>query len=442
MAHCSDCDRTFANSVVLNQHYANSDSHAYCKPCGRLFKSWASRSQHWEASVTHSRTYCSLCAQNFDSQDDRWEHIKSSLKHPHLCIPCRLEVEGPTAHTTLHEHFRTAEAHEQTYCKTCEINFDTPDARWEHMDLSKDLHPYTCIPCRSEWTGTSGADDLRRHFETAEVHRDTYCLNCQRSFSSANDLREVVIALNLFVHLLLTILQHSRSHVEQDSICWGCDKAFRLPSAMIVHLETGSCSNGWRIQHLNAISEQCPEFVKNLIRERSPWFRAGAPRKFTKDTDQKTPPGDWTCHLCDMNFGVRTGLKDHLHESHSEKYPNVLRCPSCDSQFKVISGLLRHIETNKCLATYKEPSIAALISTLESEIKVPSSDFKRPAVEYRLECDPLRPSQLLVKVTEAGPTPDGPMQSGTKRKREDDEGHAFREKQCHCEFCRDVCAPS
>ena len=197
---------------------------------------------------------------------------------------------------------------------------------------------------------------------------------------------------------------------------------------------------------MNAIAEQCPDFSKNLIRELSPWFRAGAPRKYAWIGD-KSSAGYWACYLCKTVFGEQTCLTKHLQESHSKDYPKVLHCPCCRGKFTKISGLLQHIETQRCSASYAEPSIAALISKLKSEIfRQPWSDFLRPKILYALECDTGDPSYLLVKVGNIECLYSSPKPKSKKRKRSEDDDDdendsdedSHRPKICACESCRAI----
>lgn len=180
--------------------------------------------------------------------------------------------------------------------------------------------------------------------------------------------------------------QHSTTHLPQQFSCWGCggERRFAPTSAMKIHLENGGCSAGWKIQHLNAIAAQCPDFAKNLIQERLPWFRAGAPRKFAfaRDRDRQ---GIWSCYLCHLSWADETVLTSHLQISHSDDYPPVICCPCCDAEFTLISGLFQHIETPRCSANYKQKSIEALMSDLKSEVGDAWSDFRKPEVQYTLE---------------------------------------------------------
>ena len=219
--------------------------------------------------------------------------------------------------------------------------------------------------------------------------------------------------------------------------CWGCSRHFATRSAVIVHLENGGCSAGWNIQYLNAIAERCTDFAHNLIRERLPWFLAGAPRTYSTHGDY-VPSRGWVCYICDCEHSNDISLTEHLQSSHTEDYPDVLSCPSCVTHFSKISGLLQHIETPNCLADYETSSIAALMSHTQKWMTKPFSDFGYGILKvfYQLQCDASRSSILSVRVRHIEDEdlasyhliPGGQMiPKGVKRKRTDngldDEAH-------------------
>ncbi len=204
--------------------------------------------------------------------------------------------------------------------------------------------------------------------------------------------------------------------------CWSCQRGFAPQSAMIVHLETGGCSGRWTIQHLNAMAKNCIGFAKNLIKDRIPWFRAGAPRKFAFSGD-KSSAGLWICYICLAERPTTESLTDHLQKSHSNDYPKVLSCPTCSRKFTKISGLLQHIETPKCKASYEESSIKALLEAVKREISAPdilTSSYKEPGVLYKLQSNAARPTKLLVKVSSTESLPGESYRAVEKRKRDSD----------------------
>ena len=224
---CIPCRLECSEAVELHEHFKNAEEHryTYCVPCQQHFSSREDRWEHVKTSSnhphicyqcrldfrgpigatnlqdhfstveSHRETYCETCGVNFDTREDRFQHMGSSSNHPYLCLQCRLEFKGPTGRSDMQTHFRTAMIHQGTYCEPCEINFDSQEARWEHVRNRKDLHPYSCIPCRLEWSGDFGALGLKGHIQTAAVHADIYCQICQNIFSSPNNLREVIIRL-------------------------------------------------------------------------------------------------------------------------------------------------------------------------------------------------------------------------------------------------------
>ncbi|MCJ1450220.1 hypothetical protein MMC28_000549 [Mycoblastus sanguinarius] len=196
---------------------------------------------------------------------------------------------------------------------------------------------------------------------------------------------------------------------------------------MIVHLENGGCSSGWMIQHINAIAADCVGFTKNLIRDRMPWFLAGAPRKWAYEGDYRHSGDYWICYLCNNRYPKDTLLTAHLQNEHSKDYPKVLFCPICARKFTKISSLLQHIETPRCSTTYDEVSIAALMQNLELDVTRFRYGSKQRSIQYRLECDSTRPRKLLVRVASADSLSDKVYRIVSKRKRKDDDEEEQRE---------------
>jgi len=93
-------------------------------------------------------------------------------------------------------------------------------------------------------------------------------------------------------------------HAPRDLECWGCNRDFKSPAGMFIHLEAGTCNCG----HSNS------SIIRNVVKCRGPW----------KNDD--------------------TG------------YP--FRCPTCNTVFARVSGLLQHIESNSCDEGYNGGRLA------------------------------------------------------------------------------------
>lgn len=83
--------------------------------------------------------------------------------------------------------------------------------------------------------------------------------------------------------------------------CYGCDRMFKSPSGILIHLESTACSS-------------------NVTQV---------------DIDE------WAVECYKSNLYVN-GWDDEL------RY----RCPSCDDKFAKVSGLLQHVETRACSEDY------------------------------------------------------------------------------------------
>lgn len=85
------------------------------------------------------------------------------------------------------------------------------------------------------------------------------------------------------------------THARKETDCPGCDRIFVSPSAMVLHLERGTCPSGANLETVNNAAE------------------------LTTDID--------------------------IYMSGNSSY--TYDCSSCDS-FRFMSGLLQHIESDRC----------------------------------------------------------------------------------------------
>ncbi|OQD83845.1 hypothetical protein PENANT_c015G07051, partial [Penicillium antarcticum] len=66
------------------------------------------------------------------------------------------------------------------------------------------------------------------------------CITCGRYFTSpANRNNHVIV------------------HVEKNVVCPGCPRRFSRKSAMILHLEAGTCDSRIDLEDLNELASQC-----------------------------------------------------------------------------------------------------------------------------------------------------------------------------------------
>ena len=120
MIYCNRCDRSFKNSVALNQHQQNSSNHHICDDCDLDFLTWGDLREHYIQSPHHA--YCQRCDEMFD--DD----------------------------TALISHYHEDHA----YCESCKRIFKNDHGLHEH---NRQLHHY-CVPCRRVFRSESNLESV------------------------------------------------------------------------------------------------------------------------------------------------------------------------------------------------------------------------------------------------------------------------------------------
>ncbi|KAJ7369021.1 hypothetical protein DFH08DRAFT_983724 [Mycena albidolilacea] len=180
------------------------------------------------------------------------------------------------------------------YCQYCDQSFcDSEDLEY-HSQMD---HSY-CAECqrvfKSEFT-------LEEHYRQSAFHH--YCAACKKLFLSANNLKN---------HL------NSSIHLPKDVLCpgKGCRLTFVSRSAVLLHLESGTC-------------------------------RCGIDRR-TIDRLRAWNGVAYECYLCHAGYRILAALNQHLGSPrHQEK---VYVCPLnvCRVRFSTLSGLCQHIESGRC----------------------------------------------------------------------------------------------
>ncbi len=160
------------------------------------------------------------------------------------------------------------------------------------------------------------------------------------------------------------------------------------------HLESGNCRAGWTLQHINSVISEHFGSVAFVIKEREPFFRAGAPPKFLFEPEPDPPGRNWMCVLCRKSFAKRQALKQHFAVvGCSTLYPDVVQCPVCAESFKKFSALLQHVEMHHRHAITIGP-IADSLQYLKECLADPSTKEHLSRIEYKMTFDRSRPDKL------------------------------------------------
>lgn len=199
---------------------------------------------------------CSHCKRQFSTVEAADRH---QSRDPLNCRQCKKKFSGVKA---LQNHQRSTE---HCYCSQCEVYLMSMVKHIAHLRDGKHENLYHCCDCER---GYSNQETLNYH-----------CCDCDKGFRNSNALIDHINskAHKHKVELLKLVIEHkckickdtfdsknalkkhnrSKHPVRQIRCPVGenCIKKFKTPSALMNHLESGSCSSGLtrsRIQQLVA----------------------------------------------------------------------------------------------------------------------------------------------------------------------------------------------
>ncbi len=236
----------------------------------------------------------------------------SAEENEFVCMSCD---EREFDSEDLLQHCRNARCHKSEWCERCQWLFISSKAYEQHI---RDSHNHwVCSKCSVDEPEET---DLRTHMGTKHsfcydcqsdfanlgkhrVQRHNRCSICNEEFQNENELLMVRWQERYLVarRTLLTLAKHAKFHAPRLEKCFGCDRNFKSPSGILIHLESTRC-----------------------------------------DSEVTQVEIDRWAFECHQSYVYTNGWNEEL------RY----RCPSCDYSFPKVSGLLQHIETEACAATY------------------------------------------------------------------------------------------
>ncbi|GLB43622.1 putative zinc-finger of C2H2 type [Lyophyllum shimeji] len=263
----------------------------YCDNCDRYFPSWGALYQHKANSSYHA--YCQDCDREFPTWKGLQQHWVQSRHH--------------------------------SYCERCNEHFDDDDELEDHY---VNAH-FWCEKCRKFFTNDYG---LKEHYRQSPVHH--YCASCDRHFLSSSNLQS---------HL------NSSIHRPRDIPCRGkgCNLTFVSVSAMLLHLESGTCISGMNRRFINDKVRELDR--NNIITDPSRMLTGPShPHIEYYATGAAWNGRAYECYLCHGEHTSLKALNQHLASSrHQEK---IYVCPmqTCRVRFTALSALCQHIESQRC----------------------------------------------------------------------------------------------
>jgi hypothetical protein len=179
--------------------------------------------------------------------------------------------------------------------------------------------------------------------------KHNWCFTCSRDFATAQALNQVRQPTPTMARLLTPLHKHllSPGHSKEKNFdCLICDRAFKTPSAVAMHIESG-CHNITRHQVTAFVHELKVVPTTSVSRRlKGPILPSAA--IMTSATQLAFNGYAYECYLCHHTFMTLERLNAHLnspaHDADEFKCLN----PACKTEFKLISGLIQHIESGSC----------------------------------------------------------------------------------------------
>ena len=210
---CSDCKRAFSKEEGLKQHYRALHPGRFsevfqqtCNTCQKSFPGLCALEDHQRAKA---HCYCQICTIFFTSESKAVTHFETFHASQFRCCDCERDFPNEDA---LEQHLAN-KVHRRIPCQVCEQDFGSKPALDRH--IVKEHH---------------ASVNPKREFWPQNIHG---CYICQRRF---------LTKVSLDQHL--TSLKH---HPLSDLGCVTSDKCkrrFLSPSALLHHLESGTCRSG------------------------------------------------------------------------------------------------------------------------------------------------------------------------------------------------------
>ncbi|ROT35160.1 hypothetical protein SODALDRAFT_395054, partial [Sodiomyces alkalinus F11] len=179
--------------------------------------------------------------------------------------------------------------HRSIYCERCRRFFSYPQAKQQHI-VDSPRHNI-CHFC-SDKPDFHSDEDLTEHL----VEEHNMCDICERMFSQPLAMKPTCDTLDI-QRLTLHVSQHRKTHAAKNTECYGCDRRFTSRSAMVLHLEAGTCESG---VDADFVTQRALEY----------------PRRYVYlCTDD--PDFDFKCPACERPFTWMSGLLQHVENAES-----------------------------------------------------------------------------------------------------------------------------
>jgi hypothetical protein len=357
--YCTPCSRFFVNDTALQAHITTSSKHnTVCTVCRHLIPT-AELQEHKD----ESHRFCAACDRFFIDTTALESHLATSPAHNFRCDICSSLV-GATF--SLQEHKVT----NHSFCAPCDRWFQTPGGLSKHRESSsKHVDEFRCLTCDIPFPSLYALD---KHLHTQhpqspaepqtvlEVATRNHCATCMQDFHSDAAYRQ---------HLA----SPRHNPICRPLPCVFCERTFSAPSALAMHMESGTCGDMTKTSLDSAVAAADTMGVVMALRsgggriiascsssesgaeEQEEEEEAGMLTPLSADGGVVLPEFWLHCHLCPRDRGPFVNgraLQQHLcspvHADEIYHCPVMLGGGNPELSFKTLSGLLQHLEVGVC----------------------------------------------------------------------------------------------
>ena len=287
--------------------------------------------------------YCYECDRYFNTISALQQHMSNSINHPWYCPTHHADFDTRVG---LKEHWVQSLDHD--YCQHCDIHFEDE----EDLHIHFDENHYWCSSCNKFFINQKG---LEEHYRQSPRHH--YCVPCKRHFVSAS---------NLAAHL------NSSIHTPKNYMCpaKGCGLKFVSQSAVVLHLEAGTCKSGIDRAKLNKFVRENDR--NNLVTDPSRLLTGGNMDRDVKyyATDAAWDGYAYECYLCYGTYRSLAALNQHLASPRHQEKIYICRWDSCKTRFTTLSALCQHIESERCGISKFGPARRAMDGFVRSTARI------------------------------------------------------------------------
>ena len=178
---CPDCDKTFKQSRVLQQHSMshNEDRPFKCTFCEAAFKVRSGLWRHVKIHTNPKQHLCNICGQRFQEKRKLQNHeMIHSGELPYKCKHCG---EGFRRIESMRRHEKTHTGERPHVCDVCGRTFKERGDIKKHLLLHTGEKPFKCTLCSYR---SNRKEYVKLHMKTHGGGTIYKCPHCEMTFSS------------------------------------------------------------------------------------------------------------------------------------------------------------------------------------------------------------------------------------------------------------------